>query len=56
MPADDYYPNYYGNFVARGLTAAFTIWDRYIHADLEDNVPVYPLPARFADLKPDLRE
>lgn len=56
VPADDYYPNYYGNFVARGLTAAFTIWDRYIHADLEDNVPVYPLPARFADLKPDLRE
>jgi hypothetical protein len=45
--------NYRGNFVARGLAGAFTIWDRYIH---DDAFVMYEIPSQFLYLKPDLRE
>ena len=45
--------NYRGNFVARGLSAAFTAHDRFLHPDV---FVLYEFPDQFDRLKPDLRE
>ena len=45
--------NYRGNFVSRGLTAAFTVFDRLVNPL---SFVLYELPEELADYKPDLRD